>query len=195
MGHPGLRLPGLWEVALPPLSEHSSLKENRKSSSAVARPAPGAQPGRRPRDHTQFLPPPRSSRPGRARGRLLARASGGGAGGRGHVRARLRGAAGARTPRGHRPSRARPLSLPLPLAWPALPGPPCKSVHSFPPSPGALGPPLRSPPSSRGAGAARRRGRRWREPEGFAEAAAAAARWRTSCRRGPCCPCASPAAS
>lgn len=92
------------------------------------------------------------------------------------------------------PGRARPPSLPPPLSWPALLGPPCESVRWFPPSLGALGPPPRTPPSSRGAGAARRRRRRWREPEGPAEAAAAAARWRTSCRRGPCCPCASPAA-
>lgn len=97
-------------------------------------------------------------------------------------------------PRGHRPSRARPSSLPPCLSRPALLGPPCESVRSLPPSPGVLRPLQRSPPSSLGAVVVRRPRRRWREPEGPAEAAAAAARWRTSCRRGPCCPCASPAA-
>lgn len=88
------------------------------------------------------------------------------------------------------PPRARPPSLP---PSPGRRVPPWRVSPRVPSLPGraraaaalpALQPPCRSHPLPE---------EEVEEPQGPAEAAAAA-RWRTSCRRAPCCPCASRAA-
>lgn len=73
--------------------------------------------------------------------------------------------------RAHARRAAAPPWARLPTLPPSHPPPagaarPGESVLGFPPSPGALGPPLRSPPSSRLAGATRCRRRRWRSRRG-----------------------------
>lgn len=177
-GRAGGRAPAPWipGSSRAPRGGCGSLQGSRRRSRGAGHVTAGPHPGAPPR-------PARARRSSRARERTRVCGRG--------VRARPRRAAGARTPRGRRP--AGPA---LPPSLRGAPGPPCparpasQTAGSRPPParPGRRGAP---PPRPRAAEPEPEpRAERPEKPQGPAEAA----RWRTSCRRGPCCPCASRAA-